>query len=38
MTPEQRRRNIITGLVLAAIVVVMFAWGVVRIVTSTPAT
>jgi len=37
MTPEQRRRNVVTGLVLAAVVVLLFAWGIFRIVTSTPA-
>jgi len=37
MTPEQRRRNIVTGLVLAAVVLAMFAWGIVRIVMASPA-
>lgn len=30
MTPEQRRRNCITGLILAAIVFAIMGWVIVR--------
>jgi len=30
MTPEQRRRNRLTGIALAIIVIAIFAWSFVR--------
>jgi hypothetical protein len=30
MTPEQKRRNRITGLILFAVVVAIFAWTLIR--------